>query len=253
MRCGWPTTPKPAPTPGWRRATPPWSNCSMAAACASANSSAWTERPLAATPSARRPGLDRPSGRRSAHVLRQRRQAPQPALGNGCAAGAGLCWLQRCHAGSWRVGAALFLSVSAARASPPSRSGSACASAARAGGSEHTGAPAHAAPFVCQPSVAIAVATCARCRSCWATPASPRHRSIPGSTTSTWPRCTTRRTHGRGANSAAGSCAGAKVGAERLITLPRLTLPLFRVALNPRFTRPFYAVPRTSAARTASG
>ena len=33
----------------------------------------------------------------------------------------------------------------------------------------------------------------------------------------------------------------------------RLTLPLFRVALNPRFTRPFYAVPRTSAARTASG
>ena len=31
-----------------------------------------------------------------------------------------------------------------------------------------------------------------------------------------------------------------------------LTLPLFRVALNPRFTRPFYAVPRTSAARTAS-
>ena len=33
----------------------------------------------------------------------------------------------------------------------------------------------------------------------------------------------------------------------------RMTLPLFRVALNPRFTRPFYAVPRTSAARTASG
>ena len=33
----------------------------------------------------------------------------------------------------------------------------------------------------------------------------------------------------------------------------KLTLPLFRVALNPRFTRPFYAVPRTSAARTASG
>ena len=33
----------------------------------------------------------------------------------------------------------------------------------------------------------------------------------------------------------------------------QLTLPLFRVALNPRFTRPFYAVPRTSAARTASG
>ena len=36
-------------------------------------------------------------------------------------------------------------------------------------------------------------------------------------------------------------------------TLSILTLPLFRVALNPRFTRPSYAVPRTSAARTASG
>ena len=35
--------------------------------------------------------------------------------------------------------------------------------------------------------------------------------------------------------------------------LRSVTLPLFRVALNPRFTRPFYAVPRTSAARTASG
>ena len=36
-------------------------------------------------------------------------------------------------------------------------------------------------------------------------------------------------------------------------TIKAVTLPLFRVALNPRFTRPFYAVPRTSAARTASG
>lgn len=33
----------------------------------------------------------------------------------------------------------------------------------------------------------------------------------------------------------------------------KVTLPLFRVALNPRFTRPFYAVPRTSVVRTASG
>ena len=32
-----------------------------------------------------------------------------------------------------------------------------------------------------------------------------------------------------------------------------VTLPLFRVVLNPRFTRLFYAVPRTSAARTAWG
>ena len=39
----------------------------------------------------------------------------------------------------------------------------------------------------------------------------------------------------------------------REVVKDALTLPLFRVALNPRFTRPFYAVPRTSAARTASG
>ena len=32
-----------------------------------------------------------------------------------------------------------------------------------------------------------------------------------------------------------------------------LTLPLFRVVINPRFTRPFCAVPRTSIVRTASG
>ena len=32
------------------------------------------------------------------------------------------------------------------------------------------------------------------------------------------------------------------------LAMSYLTLPLFRVALNPRFTRPFYAVPRTSAA-----
>ena len=32
-----------------------------------------------------------------------------------------------------------------------------------------------------------------------------------------------------------------------------MTLPLFRVVLNPRFTRPFCAVPRTSVVRTASG
>ena len=32
-----------------------------------------------------------------------------------------------------------------------------------------------------------------------------------------------------------------------------VTLPLFRVVLSPTITRPFYAVPRTSVARTASG
>jgi hypothetical protein len=32
-----------------------------------------------------------------------------------------------------------------------------------------------------------------------------------------------------------------------------VTLPLFGVVLNPRFTRPFFAVPRTSVVRTASG
>ena len=35
----------------------------------------------------------------------------------------------------------------------------------------------------------------------------------------------------------------------KLEAVRQVTLPLFRVVLNPRFTRPFYAVPRTSAAR----
>jgi isocitrate lyase len=45
-------------------------------------------------------------------------------------------------------------------------------------------------------------------------------------------------------------------GADRFYrrrAVPLMTLPLFRVVLSPRFTRPFYAVPRTSVARTASG
>jgi hypothetical protein len=40
-------------------------------------------------------------------------------------------------------------------------------------------------------------ATCARCRSCWATPASAPPRSTPSWTSSTWPRCTTRPTRGQ--------------------------------------------------------
>jgi hypothetical protein len=39
-------------------------------------------------------------------------------------------------------------------------------------------------------------------------------------------------------------------GASDMIAL---TLPLFRVVLSPMVTRLFYAVPRTSVARTASG
>ena len=60
-----------------------------------------------------------------------------------------------------------------------------------------------------------------------------------------------------------GLCLGTKMTGGKLMSgktkrcahraAQTLTLPLFRVALNPRFTRPFYAVPRTSAARTASG
>src|SRR5690606_7306837 len=40
-------------------------------------------------------------------------------------------------------------------------------------------------------------ATCAACRSCSATPTSPPPRSTPTSTSSTWPRSTTRRIRGR--------------------------------------------------------
>jgi integrase/recombinase XerC len=96
-RCAWPTTP-PAPTPGWRRATRPWSSCSTAAACAWANWWAWT--PWPARCRARRPGLDRPAGRRGP-CAGQGQQAPQPARGRG-----GAC--RRCRPG-WRCAAARAL------------------------------------------------------------------------------------------------------------------------------------------------
>jgi hypothetical protein len=41
--------------------------------------------------------------------------------------------------------------------------------------------------------------------------------------------------------------------AEVVNKLRDVTLPLFGGVLNPRFTRPFCAVPRTSVVRTASG
>jgi integrase/recombinase XerC len=53
---------RPTPTPGWRRATQPSSNCFTAAACAWANWWAWMCRPAA------RRGLGRPAGG-EAHVL----------------------------------------------------------------------------------------------------------------------------------------------------------------------------------------
>jgi len=40
---------------------------------------------------------------------------------------------------------------------------------------------------------------------------------------------------------------------EQLSKPSELTLPLFGGVLNPRFTRPFCAVPRTSVVHTASG
>jgi len=43
--------------------------------------------------------------------------------------------------------------------------------------------------------------TCARCRKCWALPASRPPRSIPGWISSIWPRCTTRRIPERAARS----------------------------------------------------
>ena len=47
---------------------------------------------------------------------------------------------------------------------------------------------------------------------------------------------------------------GAQVGETcRKHGVSELTLPLFGVVLSPTVTRLFYAVPRTSVARTASG
>ena len=42
------------------------------------------------------------------------------------------------------------------------------------------------------------------------------------------------------------------VGCRQFPEAKKLTLPLFAGVLSPRITRPFYAVPRTSVAHTAS-
>jgi hypothetical protein len=43
-RCNWPSMSTKMPTPGWRRAMPPWSSCCTAAACAWASWWGWTWR-----------------------------------------------------------------------------------------------------------------------------------------------------------------------------------------------------------------
>jgi uncharacterized protein YigA (DUF484 family) len=68
---------EPTTTPGWRRATPPWSSCFTAAACGWASWSAWTCGPA---PRRARARLDRADGGRAA-CAGQGRQAPQRAAG----------------------------------------------------------------------------------------------------------------------------------------------------------------------------
>ena len=65
------------------------------------------------------------------------------------------------------------------------------------------GVPTHVHPHMLRHSFASHLlqspaATCARCRSCWATPASAPPRSTRGWISSTWPRPTTRPIRGRG-------------------------------------------------------
>ena len=111
-------------------------------------------------------------------------------------------WLaQRAHAGQARAKPALFVSRRGTRLTPnqvrhaPARRRR-CRPACRRTCTRTCCATASPATC-CSPA-----ATCARCRNCWATPTSARRRSIPSSTSSTWPRSTTRRIRGRGASPA---------------------------------------------------
>ena len=121
-----------------------------------------------------------------AHVLGKGRRNAAAARGR-CGPQALQAWLQL-RATPFAPGAldtALFVGQRAKRLS--AQSVWLRLRAQRAGGPDHAGAPAHAAPLVRQPPAAIEVATCVPCRNCWATPASPPRRSTPGWITSTWP------------------------------------------------------------------
>src|SRR3990167_3718994 len=99
-------------------------------------------------------GLDRPAGRRGP-CAGQGQQAPQPARGRGRAAGAaGLAAAARHPLRARQAG---YRAVRGpARRAPDGAVGLAApAPAQRSGGVDHAGAPAHAAPFVCQPPAAV--------------------------------------------------------------------------------------------------
>ena len=99
--------------------------------------------------------------------VRQGQQTPQPARGR-CGHEALQAWLQLrprpLHPAL--AGRRLFVGQRGKRLFRRSRSGCACASWRQAG-ADHAGAPAHAAPLVCQPPAAIERRPACRCRNCW--------------------------------------------------------------------------------------
>ena len=190
-RWRWPSTAASRRRPGAaRRATTASSSCSTAAACASASWSGSTSRPAA-----RRAGwID--ARRRQRARARQGQQAAQRAGGRAGAGGAAA--LAGAARRRWRRAdePALFVSRRGTRLT------------------RQPGALAPEARWRCRPACrptctrtccATALprtccspaATCARCRSCWATPTSRPRRSTRSSTSSTWPRSTTRRIRAR--------------------------------------------------------
>jgi hypothetical protein len=193
----WPATTRRRTIPGWKRATRPWWSCSTAAACAWANWWAWMCRP-ASVPNARGRGwIDLQAA--EAHVLGKGSKRRSVPVGRQALASRWRRWLAVRGApgaeGTASEAPALFPGRHGTR-SRRSRSGSVCAGAA-----SWPGWPRRCTRTCCAiplPATCCSpAATCAPCRNCWATPASPPRRSTPGWTSSTWPRPTTRRIRAR--------------------------------------------------------
>ena len=168
-----------------------WSSCCTAAVCASP--SWWRSSQPHRAQSSR---LDRSSPTRSAHVLGKGGKRRSVPVGGAAAGGDRALAAVARRDGAAADEPALFVSRRGTRLSA-SQVRTRLAQLARARRAADARASAHAAPQLRLAPAAIAAATCARCRSCWATPTSRPRRSTRGSTSSTWRGCTTRRIRAR--------------------------------------------------------
>jgi integrase/recombinase XerC len=153
------------PTPGWRRATPPWSSCSTAAACAWANWSAWTWRASTRL-------VDLQAG--EAHVLGKGSKRRMVPVGSKALA-ALQRWLARAKSGAQgargRMQPALFVGLRGTRMTAQSVWQRLKRAASKAGWPPRctrTCCAIRLPAMCCSPA-----ATCGQCRNCWATPTSP--------------------------------------------------------------------------------